>query len=118
MNFEVSNIFGHYEGRIDESARKVHTFQPSIGASVTLDFDDFRDVNPSPALATTFGNGCRGIHIKVCDLINEILESEREPATPSPNLMERLRQFCSRHYTLITIALSVLGVLIALVALF
>tara|TARA_B100000678_G_C18194373_1_gene496846 strand:+ start:690 stop:1061 length:372 start_codon:yes stop_codon:yes gene_type:complete len=118
VNFEVNNVFGRYEGHIDRDAREVRTVQPSTGKSIILGFDDFRDVNPAPGLLNEFGGGCRGIHIKVSDLISEIEESEKTAEKQVPSLMARLHDYCSRHYILITVALSTLSVLIALVALF
>ncbi|MEC4768055.1 hypothetical protein LPL18_012040 [Halomonas sp. CUBES01] len=118
VNFEVNNVFGHYEGHIDREARKVRTVEPSTGKMIMLGFDDFGDVNPAPELADKFGGGCRGIHIKVRDLINEIEESEKASEKQIPSFIALLQDYCSHHYILITVALSFLSVLIALVALF
>lgn len=118
MDFEVNSVFGRYEGRIDRDARKVRAVQPSTGKSVTLEFDDFRGINPAPELEAEFGGGCRGIHIKVSDLINQIEESEKAPDKQAMNFMAGLQEFCHRHNALITIALMVLSILIALVAVF
>lgn len=118
MNFEVNNVFGQYEGHIDREARKVRTVEPSTGKVIILGFDAFGDVNPAPELADEFGVGCRVVHIKVRDLIKEIEESEESVGEADSSFIARLQDYCSHHYILITIALSVLSVLIALVALF
>ena len=59
----------------------------------------------------------QGTHIKADDLIDRIEESEKEPETADPAVVRCRKHFCSRHYTLIRIALSVMGILIAVVAL-
>lgn len=114
LSFQVSTVFGTYEIYIDTESSTVQVDEQSTDKSITIEFSAFEDVNPNLILEREFGGGCRAIHLRVREAINDINRSE--PEQGAHTIVDYLNAFYKRHQYL-TIFLAFIGTVIALVGL-